>query len=272
MKRLLPALFLLSFSAAVCAENELETQASNFFRDLKAASPNLSERLKQDPVLWDKMISAAIPGMIPAEKQKPTAPKEKAPLYPARLIAQNTIFYARLDRIDEQSLQKLMAEMRITARIANRPVGAILDLRSADNGDFDSVARFVALFTPQPEKKMHFFQKIPLAVLCGKKTNGPAELLTILLERSRLGISLGETGAGNSLPRKETVINGRKWLVPELPDFAKDVPLGKHTPMIECTAYPQIPFEQIGKMPTENDPAIRRATDLLRSLHAIRRK
>lgn len=133
MKRLLPALFLLSFSAAVCAENELEIQASNFFRDLKAASPNLSARLKQDPVLWDKMISAAIPGMIPAEKQKPTAPKEKAPLYPARLIAQNTIFYARLDRIDEQSLQKLMAEMRITARIANRPVGAILDLRSADN-------------------------------------------------------------------------------------------------------------------------------------------
>lgn len=272
MKRFSFALLLLFFSAAVCAADDLETQSAKFFRDLKTVSPSLYERLKQDPSLWEKMISAAVPGMVPASEQTISVQKEKAPLYPARLIAQNTIFYARIDRIDEEALQKLIEEMRTTARIANRPVGAILDLRSADDGDFTSVARFVALFTPQPEKKMHFFQKIPLAVLCGKKTGGPAELLTNLLERSRLGISLGEPGAGKIFPQKEAVINGRKWLVPELPDFAKDVPFGKHTPMINCSAYPQITFDQIGKTPTESDPAIRRATDLLRSLHAIRRK
>lgn len=270
MKRLPLAIFLLILSAAVCSAEDLETQAGHFFRDLKTASPVLYERLKQDPALWEKMISAAIPGMIPAEKTPASTPAEKAPLYPARLIAQNTVFYARVDRIDEESLQKLMEEMRTTARIANRPFGAILDLRSADDGNTESVDRFVALFTPKPEKKMHFFQKIPLAVLCGKKTNGPAELLTILLERSRLGISIGEPGAGNVLPRKEAIINGRKWLIPELPHFAKDVPFGKHTPMIHCAAYPQIPFDQIGKVPIESDPAIRRAIDLLRSLHAIR--
>lgn len=270
MKRFSFALLLLVFSISVCAADDLETQSAKFFRDLKTVSPSLYERLKQDPGLWEKMISAAVPDMVPAEKTPTSTPAEKAHLYPARLIAQNTVFYARIDRIDEEALQKLIEEMRTTARIANRPIGAILDLRSADDGDFASVARFVALFTPKTEEKMHFFQKIPLAVLCGKKTNGPAELLTILLERSRLGISLGEPRAGKIFPLKEAIINGRKWLVPELPHFAKDVPFGKHTPMIHCAAYPQIPFDQIGKIPIESDPAIRRATDLLRSLHAIR--
>ena len=267
-------LFLLGFSMltlALTAAESPEQQAEQFFRALKQASPSLYQLLQEKENLFPGIMQHAIPGMIPADKKKEPEKKNLRP-YPAKLIAQNTIFYARIDRINEEALQKLMEDMRTAARIANRPVGAILDLRSADCGDFESVARFVSLFTPKPGKKMHFFQKIPLAVLCGKKTEGPAELLTILLERSRLGISIGEPGAGNVFPRKEMEFNGRKWLVPEIPDFAKDVPFGAHTPVINCPAYPQIPFDQIGKVPIENDPTIRRATDLLRSLHAIRGK
>ena len=267
-------LFLFGFTLlplALAASESPEQQAEQFFRALKTASPSLYQHLQEKKDLFPEIMQHAVPGMIPAEEAK-VPEKGSTRLYPAKLISQNMIFYARIDRIDEEALQKLMEEMRITARLANRPVGAILDLRSADCGDFESVARFVALFTPKPEKKMHFFQKIPLAVLCGRKTSGPAELLTILLERSRLGISIGEPGAGNVFPRKEMELNDRKWLVPEIPDFAKDVLFGTHTPVISCTAYPQIPFDQIGKVPMENDPAIRRATDLLRSLHAIRGK
>ena len=267
-------LFLLGFSMltlALTAAESPEQQAEQFFRDLKTASPSLYQRLQEQQDLFPGIMQHVVPGMIPAtEKMLPD--KKKTRIYPAKLISQNTIFYARIDRIDEEALQKLMEEMRTTARLANRPVGAILDLRSAENGDFESVARFVALFTPKADKPKHFFQKIPLAILCGKKTNGPAELLTILLERSQLGISIGEKSAGNVFPRKETELNGKKWLVPEIPDFAKDVPFGAHSPVITCAAYPQIPFDQIGKISIESDQAIQRATDLLRSLHAIRGK
>ncbi len=223
---------IMLFTLCIAASGLPEQQAEQFFRELKLASPSLYQRLQEKKDLFPGILQHTIPGMIPADEKQNPEPDKKASLYPAKLIAQNTIFYARIDRIDEESLQKLMAEMRTAARIANRPIGTILDLRSADSGDFSSVARFVALFTPKPEKKMHFFQQIPLAVICGKKTEGPAELLTILLERSRLGISIGEKGAGNVFPRKETELNGGKWLVPEIPDFAKDVPFGPHTPVI----------------------------------------
>lgn len=269
-----PLLLFLLFGAAalVRAAENLETEAATFFRDLKQASPALYERLQKEEDLFPKMMQQVVPGLIPATGEPTTPTKGKAPLYPARLVSKNMIFYARVDRIDEEAVQKLLEEMRTTARLANRPCGAILDLRGAAEGDFPSVRRFLALFIPQEEKKPHFFQKIPLVVLCGSKTGGPAELLTILLERSPKGISMGEAGSGNFFPRKEAVLNGRKWLVPEIPDFAPDIPFGAHTPMIECKAYPQISFQQIGKVPIESDSAIRRAIDLLRSLHAIRRK
>lgn len=266
------SLLFLSVSISLRANEELAEKAETFFRDLKKASPALYEQLQQEKDLFQRIAQHLVPDMIPADRAPQKQPQKKAPLYPAKLVAKNTIFYARVDRIDEESLQNLIKEMRITARIANRPIGAVLDLRSAASGDFPSVARFVALFTQKPDKKPHFFQKIPVAVICGAKTNGPAELLTILLERSKLGISLGEKGAGSVFPRKEVELAGQTWLVPEIPDFAKDISPGAHTPMIECAAYPQISFEQIGKLPIESDHAIRRAADLLHSLHAIRGK
>lgn len=265
-------LLLLGLTAKLAAEDDLAVKAGAFFQDLKQASPSLYQRLQQNENLMPELLQQMVPGMIPAETRQVTTQHKKAPLYPARLVAKNTVFYARVDRIDEEALQKLLEEMRTTARIANRPVGAILDLRSASQGDFPSVARFVTLFTHNKTGKKHFFQKIPLVILCGSKTNGPAELLTILLERSDLGISMGEAGPGNIFPRKAATLNGKQWLVPEIPDFAKDVPMTAHKPVIECKAYPQIPFEQIGKTSIENDSAVRRAIDLLRSLSAIRNK
>lgn len=275
---LLCAMFLCAVPSLAGAEKapparDLPAEAAQFFKDLQERAPELYQRLEQHPDLFPDMLRTVMPGIEPAPPETASAPAAaKAPLYPARLIRGNTIFYARIDRIDEASYRKLLEEMQTTARLAVRPVGAILDLRSADSGDFDAVKRFLAIFTISIGKKPHFFQKIPLAVLCGGKTCGPAELLTVLLERSRLGISLGGAGKGNIFPRKKIFLNGREYLVPQIPDFAKDIQPGAHKPMIMCPAYPQIPFADIGKLPADSDPLIRRASDLLLSLHAIQGK
>ncbi|MBO5959559.1 MAG: hypothetical protein J6Q65_05505, partial [Lentisphaeria bacterium] len=129
MKRTAAIFFLILFCGIVRAD-EPAVDAARFLNDLKNSSPVLYERLAAEKDLLPRMMQSIVPGLA-AAPETPSPQPEKQRLYPARLLYGNTIFYTRLDRIDEESLQNLMEEMRTTARLASRPVGAILDLRSA---------------------------------------------------------------------------------------------------------------------------------------------
>jgi len=246
---------------------------------LKTEAPETYQRLLKMPPdeLQKALFDAWRTGVVPVRGMPKISLPEKGwnpkPI-PAKLIVSNTIFYARLDTISAETLKQLQQDMAESARLASPPVGTIIDLRSAKNGDYRMVNRFAALFQPPAGtgKSKYVFHSIPLAVLCGPKTGGAAELLAALLEHSRLGVTLGGTCSGTIFPVKPVVLENHLWIVPQIGDPAwRDIPPYPYRPVIAIPETEQVAPDRIGKVNLANtDPSIRRAADLLKSLNAVK--
>ena len=260
------------------APDALEQNVTELLAMIRRESPEIYRRLQEIPreKLHETLFQALKTGITPVVKMPEIKLPASAPPvtpYPAKLILSNTVFYARIDGLTAGTLKQLREDMAASSRLAVPPIGAILDLRSAGGGDYALIDAFLSLFQPPPKvsKDAFGFHSVPLAVLCGRKTGGAAELLTALLEHSRLGITLGETCSGTAFPKKIAVFNGKMWLVPQIgnPAWRNILPYAC-TPVISIPATEQIPPEKLGKVRlAETDPSIRRAADLVTSLSKV---
>lgn len=292
------------FSPAV-APADFEQDLLLLLDRLKMEAPAVYRRIDRRPRTdsLERVMAALDSGVRPFRNSGagfPPEPREKPRVYPARIIVSNTVFYARVDHLDETALRSLAGHILSTERLRRRPSGAILDLRNAQDGDYSAVSGFLALFqqkryrrqirlpesfpaffrellrisggTLQKKTSARFFHSLPLVVLCGSKTSGPPELLAALLEQSGHAVTMGEKTAGHVFPLKTMECGGRKWLIPRIDDPAWiSVSPEAHEPPVRFDPYPQFPFEKMGKIDLyENDEAIRRAVDLIHSLHAVR--
>lgn len=279
-------------------------------QSLKKEAPGIYQKIDRRPrkALLEQVMTVLDSGVKALPENAPgpqSAAPEKTRVYPAKIIVSNTVFYARVDRLDETSLRVLTKHVLSAERLRRKPLGTILDLRSASGGDHAAVPGFLALFRPQKtrrapaqEQEKDFlrtllrnflpvprhvsaqknagirpFPAAPLIVLCGAKTSGPAELLASLLARSgRHCVTMGGKTAGRVFPLKSFRCAGREWLVPQIdrPEWALISP-SPYEPAVRFDPYPQFPFEKMGKIDLyENDEAIRRAVDLIRGLYAVR--
>lgn len=267
--------FFLSGAEPEKAPRTLAQETAEIFELIAKESPLLSARLEEIPrtELLQILFRALDTGIVPA-KGTPPEPDTNSDLpapYPAKLIASNTVFYARLEYLGASSLYQLKEDLTQSARLPNQPLGVILDLRNAtaEQSKWEFVEPFLKLFQSGDGKTFQF--RVPLAVLCSGKTSGAPELLALLLEQNRHGMTMGATTAGNPFPLKEIRFHDTLWSVPVIgkEEWKKILP-EPHTPLIVFEPFPQIPFAEIGKKPATSDHAIRRAADLLRSLHAVR--
>ena len=260
------------------APDALEQNVTELLSVIRRESPEIYRRLREMPreQLYETLFQALKTGITPAVKMPeiklPAAGNAVTP-YPAKLILSNTVFYARIDGLTAGTLKQLQEDIAASSRLAAPPIGVILDLRSAGGGDYALIDAFLALFQPPANapKGAFGFHSIPLAVLCGRKTGGAAELLTALLEHSRLGITLGETCSGTAFPKKIAVFGGKIWLVPQIanPAWRNILPYA-WTPVIPIPATEQIPPQKLGKVKlADTDPSIRRAADLVTSLSKV---
>lgn len=258
-------------------KHDLAADAERMLRMVEKESPVLYreiDRADRVKTLQKMMDSFGVGVEAVSEKEHTDKPgrNQLRPPMTAKLIFSNTIFYARLDRLEADSLRQLSEDMTASARLANKPFGAILDLREANGfSDYQFVNAFLALFHgPKDGREQPYFHTVPVVVLCCAHTSGPPELLALLLEHTKHGITMGQAGAGNIFPKKTVTCAGKKWRVPQIDDPAWNFPPEAHKPLIVFDPHPRIPYEKIGTTDLSRaDDAIRRAGDLLRSLRAV---
>ncbi len=275
----LPVMIVVHLPMIPEEEPSFATDVSKTFEMLKTESPVLYQRLEKMP--REKLIRTILTALesgVELKSQQNTADprlkrayrkKDNAKFHPARLIDSNSMFYVRIDRIDQDTLNRLAEDVKTAGNIPNKPQGVIIDLRSAKGGDYALCMKYLPFFRTDQKEKTHF-QKIPMVILTGFKTNGAPELLAALLGKDKSAMLLGTPGAGKLFPTKEVVFNGKKWLVPQL-DAQWDLSTKSGAVDVEFNPYPQIDYDQIGKKDIRTtDDAIRRACDLLKTITVLK--
>ncbi len=255
----------------VSAAASLADDTASLIRMIEKESPLLYRQLEQMPrkEILQMILSSLNCGVEPAETQNhhPQHYQGIKKIYPGKLIDGNLILYLRIDTLNKQSLIQLKSDLEQVNRLKQQCHGVILDLRNAATHPqgVSIIPEFLNVMkTMTPGKS-------PAAVLCGKNTAGLPELFAALLEKLRLGITMGSAGSGDLYRQKSAECAGTLWMIPEIPEDLPFVAPGKHQPMVALPDSPQIPFDEIGKKrKAVDDPAVRRAADLLKSLHAIR--
>ena len=204
--------------------------------------------------------------------------KDSAPC-PAIIIASQKVLYTRIDEFNPANFAKFKDDCESTARLANRPVGLIIDLRDCQGYDYESCVSSLALFCP-PEKVPRTEDieipkrtlTVPVIILVGNKTKGAAEIFTrLMLENGQCLIS-GSGTAGYPFFKKKIVLkSGNCLLIPSVPKFLSHIPAAQVVPTINVAAYPQIAYEKLSATAgsEESDKCLQRAIDLLISLDAL---
>ena len=130
--------------------------------------------------------------------------KESEPC-PAIIISSQKVLYTRIDEFNTATFAKFKDDCESTARLANNPIGLIIDIRDCKGYDYENCIKSLALFCP-PEKvpKAENIEipkrtlKIPVIMLVGNKTKGTAEIFArLMLENGQCLIS-GSNTAGSS--------------------------------------------------------------------------
>ena len=206
--------------------------------------------------------------------------KDSAPC-PAIIISSQKILYARIDEFNPANFAKFMDDCESTARLANRPVGLIIDIRDCKGYDYESCIRSLALFCP-PEKVPRTEDieipkrtlNIPVIMLVGNKTRGTAEIFARLMLENGQCLVLGSGTAGYPFFKKKTVLkSGSCLLIPSVPKFLSHIPAAQVVPTVNIAAYPQIAYEKLSATAgsEDSDKCLQRAIDLLISLDALHR-
>lgn len=216
-----------------------------------------------------------------AASTKDDAVKNSAPC-PAIIIASQKVLYTRIDEFNPANFAKLMDDCESTARLANKPIGLIIDARDCQGYDYESCIRSLSLFCP-PEKipKTEDVEiprrslNIPVIILVGNKTKGAAEIFAkLMLENGQCLIS-GSATAGYPFYKKKIFLkSGSCLLVPSIPKFLSHIPAAQVVPTINVAAYPQIAYEKLSGTAgsEESDKCLQRAIDLLISLDALHKE
>jgi hypothetical protein len=198
---------------------------------------------------------------------------------PAIIISSQKVLYTRIDEFNPASFAKLKDDCENTARLANKPIGLIIDIRDCQGFDYESCIKSLALFCP-PEKVLKFGNmeipkrtiNIPVIILVGNKTRGAAEIFARLMLENGQCLILGSATSGYPFFKKKTVLkSGSCLMIPSVPKFLAGIPAAQLEPTINVEAYPQIPYEKLSATAgsEESDQCLQRATDLLISLDAI---
>jgi hypothetical protein len=204
--------------------------------------------------------------------------KESEPC-PAIIISSQKVLYTRIDEFNTATFAKFKDDCESTARLANNPIGLIIDIRDCKGYDYENCIKSLALFCP-PEKvpKAENIEipkrtlKIPVIMLVGNKTKGTAEIFArLMLENGQCLIS-GSNTAGYPFFKKKIILkSGSCLMIPSVPKFLSNIPTAQVAPTINIAAYPQIPYEKLSGSAgsEESDKCLQRAIDLLISLDAI---
>lgn len=229
------------------------------------------------------MVASLNSGIEYASAEEAASSKEEptrdAPPCPAIIIASQKVLYARIDEFNPANFAKFMDDCENTARLANKPVGLIIDTRDCQGYDYESCIRSLALFCP-PDKipKTDIFDipkrtlNIPVIVLVGNKTRGAAEIFAkLMLENGQCLISGSATAGCPFFKKKVLLKSGSCLLVPSVPKYLSHIQAAQVVPTIVVAAYPQIPYEKLSGTAgsEESDKCLQRAIDLLISLDAL---
>lgn len=201
---------------------------------------------------------------------------------PAIIVSSQKILYVRIDSFTPETFRKLAEDCDNTARLANKPVGLIIDLRDCQGYDYESCMKSLALFCP-PEKvpKMENVElpkrvlNIPVITLVGNKTRGAGEIFTRLMsENGQCLVSGGGTSGSPFMKTKVVLKSGSTLLIPSVPEFLSGIPAAQILPATSVTPYPQIEYEKLSSTAgsEDSDRSLLRAVDLLICLEALHKE
>ncbi len=269
--------------------NELERDIVKMLEILEVQYPAMYRKLPADTRI--KILRSVGKGFnagIRIVEKKPKADKkavpkgaEKSEIKPAVTISRNRLSYFRIDDFSAAELKTLTKECQEISRLKNAPVGAILDLRDCEGGEWLAAVNALGLFC-SPEKKLikelnpecKQFIKVPCAVLIGKNTSGAGEIFAFLMAKARQGLLIGAPTTGEPFPLKRVEMNSKyDLLIPQIPEELGMIPASPVQPAIKIKAYPQISYTDLKKVDEERiDNCLSRAVDLLISYSSIEHK
>lgn len=211
--------------------------------------------------------------------QKQPQTKKSIESYPAIIISGHKVLYIRIDSFTPDTIKQLQTDCVSSFRLANPPVGIIIDLRNAqDNNNIDAL-KALGLFIPPEEiplpdkvKPLKKVFKTPVLLLIGEWTKGSAEIFAKLLADSGSGMLLGAQTAGFPFPKQKIQLDSGAFLmVPIVPEYLNSIKPEAVIPAIKTSAYPQIEFKKIREEAgsENNDECLQRAIDLIICLQAL---
>lgn len=251
-------------------------------KEAPAISAEFTEDRKLDLL---KVFTAALGDgveYVPALDYKPLKPsaayKKNKPYHKSIIIATGKVLYLRIDLFNKKTLKGLRSDCASIAELEEKPLGLVLDLRSAMGCDYEVVSKAVDLFIKNGKKEKvsksasSAFFDIPIILLVDVKTNGAAEVFAAAIVKAGRGICLGEPTAGVPFKKRKIMLaNGDYLLIPLLPKkFAKFASTSLK-PDIHFTAKPQISYKRLksGGDAESSDKCVARAVELLICLNAI---
>lgn len=204
---------------------------------------------------------------------------KESPPCPAIIIASQKVLYTRIDEFNPANFAKFLDDCESTARLANKPIGLIIDIRDCQGYDYENCIKTLSLFcAPEKIPKIENIEipkrtlNIPVMVLVGTKTKGTAEIFAkLMLENGQCLISGSSTAGCPFFKKKIFLKSGNCLLIPSVPKFLSHIPAAQVIPTINVAAYPQISYEKLSGTAgsEESDRCLQRAIDLLISLDAL---
>ncbi len=216
----------------------------------------------------------------PTSEEKTVEPAE-CHSYPAKIIASQRVFYARLDNLDRASFEKLAEDSTAAARLADKPLGIVLDLRNCASGDEESLLNILGVLV-EPEKlpkpcapRESVVLHLPLITLVGPGTKGFGELLAEYLSAAGEALVIGSptTGTPPSIREVKLFTNDR-LVIPVYPEWVDGTFQKSVAPDITAPPAPIVDFEKLSTSvgAEKDDPSLTKAVDLLSCLDTIRNK
>ncbi|NOY75103.1 MAG: hypothetical protein GXP32_04845 [Kiritimatiellaeota bacterium] len=219
-----------------------------------------------------------IPALEFKQSKKKSMAKHSSSYRRAIIINSGKVLYLRINRFDEKTLKGLLED---NANLAERPLGLIIDLRSAGGSNCLIADKAAALFISSSEKKgkrnassgvkKNAFG-LPVIMLMDGDTSGAAEVFAALIVKAGRGVCLGEASAGRPFAKQRfSLANGDYLLIPQVPGKFKQFSRSGLKPDIQFPAKPQISYEKLksGGENKSDDKCVARAVDLLICLNAI---
>ncbi len=204
--------------------------------------------------------------------------KEAQP-YPAVLLAAHKILYARFDSMNDESFNKFKEDCENNARLANKPTGTVIDLRSCHGYGYEPALRTLALVAPLKKLGKYDGFKLPEQVfqtpcilIVGPGTEGAAEIFSYLFHSTKKCLIIGSPTAGTQFKaRRIPLKSGDFMLVPEVDEIFKDVPLGPLKPDVPFAWKGQIKYEELAKEAgsEKQDKALQRAVELIHCFNSL---